>query len=160
MNRRSRPNRLGRAAFSAREARRVVLFGAVFAIVAVITLLWPIVFPDLPERVVTVYWTHECDCVAPWVAQLRKAGFIVHDFEQDGLGVQRSRMQVPRRLHGCHLGSYMGYFLEGHVTPEALKRLASERPAAEGIAYARPAAGRDDILYTIHAGQLTPWPSL
>lgn len=85
------------------------------------------------DHVVTVYRMHGCTCVFSWVDSLKAAGFSVRVVELGSLTTVRSRMQTPATLHGCHLGSYLTYFVEGHVAPDALKALASQHPTALGV---------------------------
>ena len=85
------------------------------------------------DRVVTVYRLHGCTCVFSWLDSLQAAGFTVRVVELGSLTTVRSTMQTPASLHGCHLGSYLTYFVEGHVTPEALKALGSQHPIALGV---------------------------
>jgi len=85
------------------------------------------------DRVVTVYRVHGCTCVFSWVDALEAAGFTVRVVELGSLTTVRTTMQTPASLHGCHLGSYLTYFVEGHVTPDALKALATEHPIALGV---------------------------
>lgn len=146
-----------RSQSAAREIRRVAFGAAAFAIGAVITLLWPVIYPHRPERVVTIYWTHGCDCADQWIASLKAARYDVHDFEQDNLNSRRRQLRVPHILHGCHLASYLGYFIEGHVPPEALERLARERPAADGLAYIRLTKGGPEKLYLIFSANTADW---
>lgn len=48
----------------------------------------------------------------------------------------RNQLGTPKELKGCHVATYLTYFVEGHVAPIALRKLAVERPAARGIATA------------------------
>ena len=85
------------------------------------------------ERVVTVHRLHGCTCVFSWIDSLEAAGFTVRVVEHGSLATIRSTMQTPTNLHGCHVGSYLNYFVEGHVIPEALRSLASQHPIALGV---------------------------
>ena len=85
------------------------------------------------DHFVTVYRVHGCTCVFSWVDSLEAAGFTVRVVELRSLTTVRSTMQTPASLHGCHVGSYLTYFVEGHVTPDALKALASRHPIALGV---------------------------
>lgn len=143
----------------ARELKWVLLIACGFSIGAIIALLWPILIPDRPERVVTVYWTHECACADPWITTLRNADFVVRDFEQETLRFRRAQLHVPRSLRSCHLGTYLGYFLEGHVPPEALRRLAAEHPVAQGVGFVRFSATEPEQLYLISSGRPIAWPA-
>lgn len=41
---------------------------------------------------------------------------------------------VPTDQHSCHTGEIDGYFLEGHVPADDIRRLLAERPDAAGLA--------------------------
>lgn len=132
---------------SGRELKVVLGGGIAFAFGAVATILWPVAFPDDPEKTVRVYWTHDCDCVGHWMTELRAAGFAVRDFELESLSGVRARLDVPKALHGCHTGELLSYFVEGHVAPAELQRIVGERPLAKGFAYVRPSAAEHEQLY-------------
>lgn len=142
-----------------RNELKLVLWGAAaFALGAIGTILWPVAFPDDPEKTVKVYWTHDCECAALWMADLRAAGFEVRDFELESLTGQRARLGVPKSLHGCHTAQMLSYFVEGHVSAQALQRIANERPLALGFAYARPAAAENERLYAFPPqGEAIDW---
>lgn len=53
---------------------------------------------------------------------LRDAGFVVRDFEQDELSSWRRQWRIPNNIRGCRPARLLGYFIEGHVTPEQLRR--------------------------------------
>lgn len=136
------------ASNEARKELKLVLWGgAAVALGAVITIMWPLVFPGRPEKTVRVYWTHDCDCAASWMAELRASGFTVRDFELESISVQRARLGVPKSLHGCHTAELLSYFVEGHVSAEELHRIATEQPRALGFAYVRPSAAENERLY-------------
>jgi len=67
------------------------------------------------------------------MTSLRDAGFVVRDFEQDELSRWQQQWHIPNHLRGCHPARFMGYFLEGHVTPQQLWKLAREKPTAIGV---------------------------
>lgn len=90
-------------------------------------------FPPPPEKLVEVVWTHECHCAAGWIDALRREGFTVRDFEMDDVRVTRRKWQVPNAARGCHPARYLGYVLDGHLSAEALRRLAREHPPALGV---------------------------
>ncbi len=146
MSKKPIPKREKKQYMTAREVRLILILMAGFAVGAVTTVVWPILFPQAPERVVEVYWTHECACAAPWIESLRKAGYIVRDFEQFELSSKRRALKMPTSLRGCHLAIYLGYFIEGHVFPEALAQLSEQRPNALGLAYVRKAVDAEDEL--------------
>lgn len=104
-----------------------------FAVAAAVILHWERMFPVPADKLVEVVWKHECTCAHGWMQSLRAAGFVVRDFEMDDLSAQRKRWRVPDSVRGCHPASFMGYFLDGHISGETLLRLSRERPVAIGV---------------------------
>lgn len=95
---------------------------------------WDRLFGVGPAQLVEVYRTHGCRCVFGWKRALEDQGFVVRVREYETLRYVRRSLHTPENLHGCHVGSYEGYFIEGHVSPAALKQLLKEQPAALGVA--------------------------
>jgi len=114
---------------------RVVFALSVFAaLLAGVLDNWDSLFGPAPQRLVEVYRTHGCRCAFGWARALQAQGFVVRLREYDTLEYVRGSLQTPEHLHGCHVGKYLGYFVEGHVSPKALRRLSAERPVALGVA--------------------------
>jgi hypothetical protein len=82
----------------------------------------------------TVYKNPWCDCCHGWAEAMRKARYTVKTVDMDDLSPIRQKAGVPHALEGCHSAEIEGYFLEGHVPPEAVAKLLSERPAIAGLA--------------------------
>lgn len=87
--------------------------------------------PGGPE--VVVYKSASCGCCKLWVEHLKKVGFSVQARDVRDLKAIRARAGVPMRLEACHTAEVGGYFVEGHVPVEDIKRLLRERPAARGL---------------------------
>lgn len=94
---------------------------------------WEIWFPTPAEKLVRVYRTPACRCASSWAKAIEAAGFTVSSSKMNSLTRVRELLRTPGYLHGCHLAQYLGYFVEGHVTSEALQKLQQERPQALGI---------------------------
>ena len=86
-----------------------------------------------PDRAVTIYRAHGCTCAFALAESLTAAGFEVKVVEVASLAGARATLHTTPNLRGCHVGAYLGYFVEGHVPPAALLTLAAEHPAALGI---------------------------
>jgi hypothetical protein len=109
----------------------VALFaGAVTAVL----VSWDQLFPVPPERLVKIYRTHGCRCVFNLANSLKAEGFVVRVYEYGTLEYVRGSLHTPSNLHGCHVGEFLDYFLEGHVAPAAVRKLAQQQPPALGIA--------------------------
>jgi len=114
--------------------RVALLLAGVVAAAGVGVFFWEAAFSVAPERLVTVYRVHGCSCVFSWARQLEERGFVVKLFEFETLEYVRTSLHTPEGLNGCHLGRYLGYFVEGHVDPDLLMRLAESKPAGLGVA--------------------------
>ena len=116
-----------------RQLRWWLMAAFLIAAITGVSAIWGELFPIPPEQVVKVYWTHSCRCVFSWMKELKADGFVVKSYEYDTLLFARHSMAMPSNLNGCHVGEYLGYFLEGHVAPSALHQLAKLRPDARGV---------------------------
>ncbi|MEQ7780287.1 DUF411 domain-containing protein [Xanthomonas hortorum] len=87
--------------------------------------------PALPR--VVVHKSPSCHCCALWVKHLRDAGFVVDVRNEDNLNPIKERVGVPYGKGSCHTAEVGGYFVEGHVPAEDVKRLLSQRPDAKGL---------------------------
>lgn len=90
---------------------------------------------------VVVHKTPSCGCCTLWVDRMREAGFDVQVRNEDGLGAVKERVGIPFGKGSCHTAEVGGYFVEGHVPPEDIKRLLAERPGAKGLALPGMPAG-------------------
>jgi hypothetical protein len=88
--------------------------------------------PD-PALHAVVYKTESCGCCGSWVTHLEKAGFAVEVHNVDNLGPTKERVGVPVAMGSCHTAEVGGYFVEGHVPADDIKRLLRERPSARGL---------------------------
>ncbi|SEQ17489.1 Protein of unknown function, DUF [Solimonas aquatica] len=126
----------------------ICAFALMTAMIAGVALQWDRIFPVPAERQIAVYRTHDCACVGRWIRQLEEAGFVVEQFEPETLHPIRRSLHTPEQFTGCHVGKYLAYFIEGHVSASMLQRLASQRPAAVGVALeadvTRHASGSQD----------------
>ena len=86
---------------------------------------------DLPP--ITVYKTATCGCCKAWVNHLREAGFPVDARDVENLVPIKERVGVPHGMGSCHTAEVGGYFVEGHVPAEDIKRLLMEHQGAKGL---------------------------
>ena len=91
----------------------------------------PAIAAALP--VVLVHKTPTCGCCGAWVEHMRAAGFPVQVEERADLEPVRQRLGVPYGKGSCHTAQVGGYFVEGHVPADDVKRLLAERPRARGL---------------------------
>lgn len=85
-------------------------------------------------QTMTVYKNPWCGCCNGWMDAMRKAGYSVTGVDLEDLSSVRAKAGVPAAMEGCHLAEIDGYFLEGHVPPEAVSKLLAERPDIAGLA--------------------------
>ncbi len=96
---------------------------------------------DLPR--VAVAKSPTCGCCGAWVDHMRAAGFEVEvqDVPDETLAELKSRLGLAPEHASCHTAEVDGYFVEGHVPADDVKRLLAERPQARGLAVPGMPAG-------------------
>jgi hypothetical protein len=82
---------------------------------------------------ILVHKTPTCGCCKVWVEHLIADGFAVEVRDVDDLGPIKTEVGVPPGKGSCHTAEVEGYFVEGHVPAEDIRRLLAERPDARGI---------------------------
>ncbi len=131
-----------------REVRIIAGVTAAFAFVAAVILLSDRSLWTAPEQLVTIYRVHGCTCAFQWRNGLVQEGFTVVMHEIDSLRAIRQRLRTPPEARGCHVADFLGYFVEGHVDPAALRKLSRRHPVAIGLsteASTKPEVGHVDI---------------
>lgn len=89
--------------------------------------------PVDPKNLVTVYKNESCGCCRLWVRHLQQSGFSVDVHNVDNLGPTKERVGIPPAMGSCHTAEIGGYFIEGHVPADDIKRLLREHPNARGL---------------------------
>ena len=89
----------------------------------------------------TVHKSPYCGCCAKWVEYIEKHGFDVKIVETEDMAGVKKRLGVPQQLASCHTTEAGGYFVEGHVPAQDIKRLLAQKPKAAGIAVPGMPAG-------------------
>lgn len=110
----------------------------------------------LPE--VVVYKTATCECCKRWAQHLRNAGFAVEPKNLENLNEVKKRVGVPTGMGSCHTAEVAGYFVEGHVPAEDIKRLLTERPNAKGLTVPRMPTGSPGM--EVSSGEIQPYDVL
>ena len=82
---------------------------------------------------IVVYKDNHCDCCERWVKYLQANRFVVRVENVDNLGEVKRQFGIPREKDACHTGTIEGYFIEGHVPAEDIKRLIRTRPDVKGL---------------------------
>lgn len=109
--------------------------------------------PALP--LVKVTKNPSCGCCKIWVERLRDAGFQVEVNDVDNLNSVKQRVGLPYGMGSCHTAEVDGYFVEGHVPVEDIKRLLRERPQARGLAVPGMPVGSPGM--EVPSGQVQPY---
>jgi len=82
---------------------------------------------------VAVYKNPTCGCCKVWIEHLEKSGLKVSAHDVDDMGAIKEQAGVPYGMGSCHTAKVGGYFIEGHVPADEIKRLLTENPKAKGI---------------------------
>ena len=95
----------------------------------------PRLAPDAsqPLPAALVHKSPTCGCCGLWVDHMRAAGFAVEVRNTDDLNPIKERVGVPYAKGSCHTAEVGGYFIEGHVPADDVKRLLAEQPDAKGL---------------------------
>jgi hypothetical protein len=107
---------------------------------------------------VVVHKSESCGCCKLWVEHLEKAGFQVQVINVDNLAPIKERVGVPYGKGSCHTAEVAGYFVEGHVPANDVKRLLAERPDAKGLTVPAMPAGSPGM--EVPSGQVDPYDVL
>ena len=82
---------------------------------------------------VTVYKSPTCGCCTKWMDHLEENDFDVDFRDMRDVSPIKRANGVPPGMSSCHTALVGGYFIEGHVPAEDLKRLLKERPEIAGL---------------------------
>jgi len=107
---------------------------------------------------VTVHKSATCGCCQLWVDRLRGAGFQVEVRNEDNLNAVKQRVGIPYGMGSCHTAEVGGYFVEGHVPMDDIKRLLRERPDAKGLTVPGMPAGSPGM--EVPSGHVEPYDVL
>lgn len=80
-----------------------------------------------------VYKNATCGCCGAWVEHMKENGFELTTNDVDNLQPIKEKVGVPFGMGSCHTAEIGGYFIEGHVPAEEVKRLLAEKPKAKGL---------------------------
>jgi hypothetical protein len=108
-----------------------------------------------PDLRITVYKNESCGCCKEWVKHLERAGFYVEAHDVDNLGPTKDRVGIPAAMGSCHTAEVAGYFVEGHVPADDIKRLLRERPDAKGLTVPAMPAGSPGM--EVPSGKVDPY---
>jgi hypothetical protein len=112
--------------------RRIVLLGLGGALVAAPS--FSTAAPASSFSPIQIVLSPTCGCCKEWVAHLRQHGFQTGIEEVPEINRRKTAARIPTAFWSCHTGFVDGYFIEGHVPADDVKRLLVERPRARGLA--------------------------
>lgn len=86
------------------------------------------------QPTMVVHKSPTCGCCLAWADQMQAAGFEVELRDVDDVAPIKQALGVPASSASCHTAEVGGYFVEGHVPADDIRRLLEERPDARGLA--------------------------
>ncbi|MEO6332079.1 MAG: DUF411 domain-containing protein, partial [Gemmatimonadaceae bacterium] len=93
----------------------------------------PSATPGSDSTTLVVYKESTCPCCNSWVDYMRTNGFRVVTYNVSDLDAVKQKHQIAGNLHSCHTTEVGGYYVEGHVPADLVRRLLAERPPIAGI---------------------------
>ncbi len=117
------------------QLSRKALMLAVFAglTVGIAAFLVNVSSQPVEASEVVVYKSPTCGCCNQWVSHLRSNGFTVSIRDRSNMQPIKQEFGVQPELQSCHTAVVDGYFIEGHVPANEIKRLLSEKTAISGL---------------------------
>jgi len=114
----------------------VMLMASVLIAGNAISVVWAAeTAPPESAPEITVYKSPSCGCCSQWVAHLQANGFKVQVETMNDTSAIKSKLGVPQHLRSCHTAVVGGYWVEGHVPADLIRKLLEEKPAdIKGIA--------------------------
>lgn len=89
---------------------------------------------NVDTATLVVYKEATCPCCNAWVDYMRSHGFRVVTYNVSDLPAVKTKHRIGSELQSCHTTEAGGYFIEGHVPVELVRKLLAERPRIAGIA--------------------------
>ena len=77
--------------------------------------------------------TPTCGCCQVWADALKQMGLPVTVAETDDYAGMKAAGNVPEDAYACHTSRMGRYILEGHVPPDAIRKLLDEAPEIDGV---------------------------
>lgn len=94
----------------------------------------PAASSDADSATLVVYKESTCPCCNAWVDYMRTNGFRVVTYNVSDLPAVKAKHEIGPALQSCHTTEVGGYYVEGHVPAELVRRLLAERPRIAGLA--------------------------
>lgn len=107
-----------------------------------LTTLWTGLSGHAAEPVpeITLFAPAACQPCADWAQHLRSSGFavVIEEKEPHALRKVKRWLNVPSTYEATHTARVAGYFLEGQVPAEDVRRLLASKPVARGLVITLP----------------------
>ncbi len=87
--------------------------------------------PENPD--ISVYKTPNCLCAEDWIYHLKEDGLSVAVHNSPLIKPIRDEHRIPEQFTACHTAFVGGYYVEGHVEAEDIRRLMTNKPVIAGI---------------------------
>lgn len=110
-----------------------IVFGLVLSIVLSATGGFVYMQNVSAETEMTVYKSATCGCCGKWISHMEENGFKVKAVDVLEMNLVKEKYGIDRQLASCHTAVIDGYFVEGHVPADDVKRLLSEKPDVFGL---------------------------
>lgn len=110
--------------------RWAIWLGSLVAVLGVLVLL---ITQQTVAADIVVYKSPTCGCCGKWVEHMENAGYSVDAENRRDLGPIKRELGVPGRMQSCHTAKVGGYFVEGHVPADLVKRLLADKPDIKGL---------------------------
>jgi hypothetical protein len=104
------------------------------AVVLIGRRAWPHRVAPAGTPAVTVFRSPSCSCCGEWISQMQSAGFTIDERAVEDISLAKRSLKVPENLYACHTAQAGDFVFEGHVPPDLVERVLSERPAIRGLA--------------------------
>ena len=88
---------------------------------------------DDSDTTLVVYKEATCPCCNKWVEYMRTNGFRVVTYDVTDLDAVKQKHSITSNLQSCHTTEVGGYYVEGHVPVDLVRKLLAERPRIAGI---------------------------
>lgn len=94
-----------------------------------------------PVPEITLFVPAACQPCADWAQHLRHSGFVVVVDEKEPHAMRKVKrwLNVPSHHEATHTARVAGYFLEGPIPVDDVRRLLASKPVARGLVTTLPA---------------------
>jgi len=95
----------------------------------IITFLFTFSCHETEKQKNIIYLTPDCGCCHDWISHMESNDFDLEKNLDSNMYDVKINAGLPIDLASCHTAIINGYFIEGHVPANDVKRLLNENPA-------------------------------